>query len=253
MQRRLELLAAGSLLVGCGRLRFEPVARDGRALDVAEVPDAGIAGLVSWFRFEDTSGDTFVDSIGGELGTCSGTSCPIATPGHLGQGYLFDGVDDCISVPDDGRFALPELTVAVWARQDAFPQYASQIAKRVDIGATVLDSWQIEDIPTGQLFFTSTDSGMSNAQILSANNTLIAGVWQHLAVSWDGTTQRMYVAGAPVGAGSLAGPPVYDSHAMTLGCDDDGGIAEPFPGALDEIQIYDRALTDAEVAELAAR
>ncbi len=167
---------------------------------------------------------------------------------------MFDGTSDCLAFADDGRFALAHLTVAVWANQTATAgtNGDTQVAKRLDVGTAVLDSWQLEDYADGSQAFTSNDGSPQNGQILSATGAIALGRWQHLALSFDGTTKRVYVDGT-LRAQRAAGSIVYDGHAITLGCDDNVGVGEPFTGALDELEIYDRALADAEIAALAAR
>jgi hypothetical protein len=62
----------------------------------------------------------------------------------------------------------------------------------------------------------------------------------------------VYIDGVPSGSDTQSTPLAYDANAMKIGCDDNVGISEVFDGVLDELQIYDRALSDAELAELAA-
>lgn len=247
----LGRLAALASLAACGRLGFGADARsDTTAADAA--PDAGLpAGLVAWYPLDDQS---FRDSVSSQTGTCFGT-CPVVGPGHIGQGLVFDGASDCVGFPDDGRFDLAQLTVAVWANQSAAAGVNgdTQVAKRVDVTGNVRDSWQLEDYSDGTQAFTSNSGTTSNDQLDSAAGLVTLGVWHHLAISFDGTTRKLYVDGAlRVEAGGTASF-AYDSHAVTLGCDDNAGVSEAYAGTLDELEIYNRALTDAEIAALAAR
>ncbi|HEY1556889.1 MAG TPA: LamG domain-containing protein [Kofleriaceae bacterium] len=241
-----------AVLASCGRLDFTAVPV--RVDAMTRAPDAGIAGLVAWFPLEDTSGETFQDVIGGVVGTCAGAACPVAAPGHRGQGYRFDGVGNCISIPDvGGHLDLPALTVSIWANQTALGATAEcHASKRVDISGNVDNTWELEDYNTGQLAFTSNHGTNSNVQLYTPVETIVPGTWQHLAISWDGATRRVYIDGVPSGSDTQSTPLAYDANAMKIGCDDNVGISEVFDGVLDELQIYDRALSDAELAELAA-
>ena len=73
--------------------------------------------------------------------------------------------------------------------------------------------------------------------------------WMHVALAYDGTDLLTWAAGSPVSAfvWPAAEPP--DIVALTLGTDRSGALA--FAGSLDDVLIFDRALTDAEVAALA--
>ena len=69
--------------------------------------------------------------------------------------------------------------------------------------------------------------------------------WTHLAMSWDGTTQRLYVNGALVASRAVAGTLPNSAGVLRFG--GNGVWSEWFAGRLDEIRVYDRALTQAEL------
>jgi hypothetical protein len=75
--------------------------------------------------------------------------------------------------------------------------------------------------------------------------------WQHLAATHDGATLRFYVDG--VLAATTMFPLRYDlADTWLVGCDRNVAVYGDFAdGALDEVRIYDRVLSDAEIAELA--
>jgi hypothetical protein len=243
------------LLACCGRYDFGTV--DAHRDGIRDVPpdllaDAGVPGAVVHFELEDMT-MTYVDTLGGEPGTCVPPTCPTAAPGRHGQGMHFDGVDDCIVVPDtQGYFETQAITLAIWAHQDPGATTAiSQFSIRADPSGNARNSWQMEDYMDGTLAFTSNHGAVSNVQALSAPGAIINGQWQHLAISWDGATKRIYIDGARVASMPVGMPLYYDGHPADIGCDDNGGNSEVFLGTLDDFIVYDRALTDAEVALLA--
>jgi hypothetical protein len=250
-------LAALLLLAGCGRIGFAvsavgPDASSDVAIDAPGLP----SGLVAWFQLDDPAGTTFVDSLGGPAGSCTAGTCPTPTAGHLGGAFLFDGVSSCISVPDTGQLATTQaqVTLAIWARQDG-SQPGTQVMKRVDVAAGAEDTWELETLLADGTMSFITNHGNGNSTTQSAAGAIVLGSWQHLAGSWDGTTMRLYVGGALVAMKTDANPLTYDTREMRIGCDDNGsgGIDGLFPGALDDLQVYNRALSDAEIAMLAAR
>lgn len=244
--------AAVLVLAGCGRVAFDPLG-DGRAmLDVATTDGPSFAGLVAYWPFDTASGATIPDVLGAHDAACAGTACPSSVPGHRGQGYLFDGVDDCVTVPDPGVFQLPQFTLSLWAQQ-SITQAGSQISKLVGPAAGQANSWQIESgngtgYPLDGASFTTAPNGF----LWSAPSTLKLGQWQHLAASFDGTSLVLYVDGA-VAASAISGALTYDAGAVSIGCDDNGGPAvdENYQGVLDEVQIYNRALSPGEIQVLA--
>jgi hypothetical protein len=216
------------------------------AADVAAA-DAGFpAGLVAWFPMDTGSGA--IDVVGGADATCNAT-CPPLGSGHAGSGLHFDGTDECLSAPASA-LSPPEITVAIWVRQDADGELAA-VSKRVDVAGNILNTWELESGGGSAYAWTTDDGGTSNLQILT-DSAFSLGAWHHLAGTFDGANRLLYVDGVQVAAGTM-GAFDYDAHPIEIGCDDNSGDGELFSGDLDELQIYDRALSGAEIAALAAR
>ncbi len=95
------------------------------------------------------------------------------------------------------------------------------------------------------MFLDDSDSGG-----LSGNTILNLGQWYHVAATWDGSEVRIYVGGVldktpPDLRGGTIGT---DTRPLYIG---GRGTADVLDGIVDDVRIYDRALTAAEVAELA--
>ncbi|HUS29241.1 MAG TPA: LamG domain-containing protein [Kofleriaceae bacterium] len=261
---RRWLMAATMCVAACGRISFDPLAatRDGAiaiddssggGLDTTASIDAGLpAGLVGWYPFEAAA--TSDDVIANHDGMCGLNLCPQPAAGHIGGGVQFDGIDDCFTVSDAGQLQLPQITLAIWANQ-ATGGTLSHVSKRV-VGGSV-NSWQLETealgMPANSLSFTTYDNSGFNQYARTAANTIVLGTWQHLAATYDGTTKRVYING--IEQASVAEPTAlpYDNMPMMIGCDDNNPISEYYNGTLDDLQIYNRALSATEIADLAAR
>jgi hypothetical protein len=79
------------------------------------------------------------------------------------------------------------------------------------------------------------------------------GVWHHVAGVWDGAVLRLYLDGAAVDSAPFSGIVRYDSNPIYIGADDNDGddIAdEGWKGAIDEVRIYGRALSQGEVLQI---
>jgi hypothetical protein len=70
-------------------------------------------------------------------------------------------------------------------------------------------------------------------------------VWTHLAVTFDGTTMRMFVNGTQVSTRALSGAAAVGTGALRIGGNAVWG--EYFKGLIDEVRVYNRALTAMEV------
>jgi hypothetical protein len=77
----------------------------------------------------------------------------------------------------------------------------------------------------------------------SAN--LALNTWTHLALTYDGATMRIYVNGLLVNSRSASGAVLTSSGALRIG--GNGVWGEYFAGTIDEVRVYNRALTQAEI------
>jgi hypothetical protein len=213
--------------------------------------DPGLAGLVAWFKLDDTDGQVFADSAGGPPGTCTPPACPVLGPGHRGNAYQFDGVDDCIRIPDSPALDPGQsFTLSLWFRPDAVGN-ATQVGKRVDVAGSPYDSWELQ-MSTGKVeYFTSNHGATPNDSIGSPMVEVFLNQWEHVAATWDGSTARLYVNGAEVISGSTP-PIVYDNHDAFLGCDDNAPVSQWFTGAIQDFRLYDRVLDATEIQSLAS-
>jgi hypothetical protein len=212
---------------------------------------------VSWWRGEGNA----LDSHGSNHGTLmNGTGF---SGGQVGQAFNLDGVDDAVNL-DAVASALSlagTATIELWLRttsdacrtvfhlhQDSTHEHFLQVGN--DCHGTLtneLVSWRHVDGRTISVLGYTT-----------ANRTeLIDGNWHHLAVTFDGSNTRIYLDGVlrpiTVGTGTTHGrwgnfPTPVNARigARALA----GGNVNVFRGALDEVTLYDRALSAAEVAAI---
>ena len=231
----------------------------------AVVPDARDFTLVGYWPFEEGTGDATADASGNQdPGTLAG-SATWAT-GRVGTfSVALGGGSDAVTVMRSTVLAdLGPLTVAAWIRPVNFnavnggaqrivvkePSYAA--ASDLGRWIFVLDS----NIPGG-LEFIKTFS--MQALDVETQLTLTAGRWQHVAVTWDGTTAitgvKFYLDGQPVliqnavtGTGLAGTDAVYD---VTIG--NEPGATRAFTGDIDDVRIYNRVLSSTEIAALATQ
>jgi hypothetical protein len=221
--------------------------------DFIPTSNPGTTGLVAYYPLNDPSilGDpNIIDASGsGHDGTVIGVVSLVT--GHDGTGYAieFDGlgggyVDLGTWDPTDGTGAL---TVAAWMKW-AGPNDGWQgvVAKR-DAWSDTDTHWYIElNNTSGNIGFARFDS----YPWFGDYNIPLEGEWMHLAVTFDGTNTNMYIRGKQVGDTSteFSLGPKADAQ-LNIGSVDGGG--NPFNGAIDEVYLYNRALSASEVAYLA--
>jgi hypothetical protein len=228
--------------------------RDADPLDAVRAPDARVfldappdaappSGLVAYWKFDDDPSDGALDSTGrGHTGTCD-AACPTLVTGHTGSAYQFDATNsETLVVPDSGDFR-GNVTIAAWFMANDATAALSMLAKPLGTGTD--DTWQLEVRDTGAVSFSG-----GTVHYVDDGTAITRGVWHHAAGTWDGTTKRLYLDGVEVA--NAAATLSYDTHAVYLGADNNTGTTVLyFSGALDELRVYSRALSAAEIAMIA--
>jgi len=220
--------------------------------DAPLVPD----GLIAHYTMEDAANGVVAD-IGGHMhdahcATGSGT-CPMQATGRILGGLDFDGQTNRIDVLAGGELeTVAGFTVTAWLRLASAPSGSNMCPFQKIYGTADLNTWQLCVSPIAiPNFITQSAQGLDELYAPIAN-TIVVGQWYHVAIRMDATgVKTMSVNGADV-ASHAAMPAIYDQSPVTFGADRDGGVtAVGFPGTLDEIRIYNRVLSQNEIAMLA--
>ena len=197
--------------------------------------------MVAHWPFDETSGSIAEDVAGGFHGTVHGTQW---TTGRISGALRFDGVDDYVECGNSPLLAPDTLTAAVWVR----PEY--QLAARSLIRKTGSDISQFDYRVylnlTGRINFSFRDQETKRLS-LRGQVKLTNDEWTHVAVTRGGSVATLYINGMVDTSKAYDFTPISGGFDLLLG----GGFHLPFRGKLDEVQIYDKALTEAEIQALA--
>jgi hypothetical protein len=214
---------------------------DTTAVPVALRVAAPADDLVGAWSFDESSGSTVSDSSGhGNDGTITGAQR--TSVGVAGGALAFDGTDDRVEIPDSASLDLSEgMTVEGWVRPNVLAGGARPLAVKEDDDDEPLwglDAANTGGLPSGQAF---TDVARS-----AHGSTKVAPVptWTHLATTYDGTQIRLYLNGRLVGSAAQRGPLATGPGPLRIGA---GAWGERFDGLIDEVRVYDRALTAGEI------
>lgn len=197
-------------------------------------------GLVMHLAMNEGHGDKVQDlSLNGNHGTLHNFAFPptVASgwnPGQTGVGLNFDGANDYISVPID---ALDLQTPLTWS-----------VITRVDVGAVRVVA-RSEAWGNGYLF-VSPDGTVKIEDDSDHTVTYNIGAfnlheWQHFVFVFDETNFITYRNGVQLGSASLA-ELVSGFNFDRIG---KGGAADYHDGSIDQVRIYNRALTAKEVKD----
>jgi hypothetical protein len=217
-----------------------------RALSESEVRSDAAAPLqtpqrtpVAAYSFDEGEGSTVTDLSGGEHnGTVEGAEW---ARGRYGSSLKFDG-EDMVTVPASEDLDLTEaFTLEVWIKPEAEGEYGHLFAK--------------EDTAEEQTAYVITKHedrllaklGFPGVEEQSPSETLEIGPWQHVAATYDGGRVRLYIDGELVGDAGVEDIRSTDG-ALRIGGADLWWSDEGFKGRIDEVRIYNRALTAGEIA-----
>ncbi|WCB95824.1 virion structural protein [Baekduia alba] len=196
-------------------------------------------GLVASYGFDEATGTTANDGSGkGHAGTIDG---PIrAATGKFGGALSFDGVNDLVTVPDAADLDLTTgLTMEAWVDPSVLSGWRTVVLKEQSAGMVYgLYANTDTNRPSGHVSTPSETDTRGTAQM--ALNT-----WTHLAVTYDGSTLRLYVNGTLASSKAVTGAMPAGTQPLRIGGNAIWG--EYFGGLIDEVRIYNRALSSVEI------
>ena len=217
-----------------------------RALSAAEInSDMGAAvtsGLVAAYGFEEGTGTATADASGkGNTGTLTGATW--AAAGRFGRALRFDGIDDRVNVADSNALDLANrFTLEAWVNPATLTGWRTVLMKEAADGLAYA-IYGNDNVPKPAAYARIAGEGASRR---SAGTTqLPVNTWTHLAATYDGATLRLFVNGVQAGSAALTGTLLNSSNALSIG----GSLVlgEYFEGLIDEVRIYNRALTATEI------
>jgi subtilisin family serine protease/subtilisin-like proprotein convertase family protein len=210
-------------------------------------------GLVSWWTADGTADD----AAGTNDGTLvSGATYAAGHVGENGQAFRFDGVDDRVIVADSESLKLTRsMTIEGWVRVDAFPAsgHGEILFRGDDRGG--LDPYSIAVEPNGKFSFLVSD--LSGGKLIQS--PVPTGEFVHVAATLDDATgaMRIYVNGGMAVEQTTTKRPFRDLDPASnpgIGIGNHGGYPNtphnfPFHGLIDELKVYNYALSSADVLD----
>lgn len=201
--------------------------------------------LVGWWKLDDAE-STALDSSGrGNHGTLVGG--PVWGEGRIRGGLTFNGTSNYVQCSGGtGLDVRSALTVTMWVRTaDAAngERNAYLMKGEFTYGMRHRDSNEIE------FYIYSLGHQYARVPVTSAFN----GTWHHLAGTYDGTALRLYIDGEVQATTPWTGPiNIDENYYVNFGRNSQGDSTAQwyYQGDLDEVRIYDRALSQEEIQKL---
>jgi len=230
---------------------------------IGSVPGAAAPadGLILRYAFERMPGGVVPDLAGGLLdgqviGAAGSKVRAASLPGY-GYALMLRGQKhQYVDVPRSTVLDVDRYTLAAWVRYTAVENDLTR------------GRWEVLEKAASYWMNVRTDghvrvggffggcSGPGVWQYLDSTAAVRAGRWTHLASTYDGSTLRVYVDGLLAGSKAVTGRTCVSGEPLAVGAKNNPskGLLEAFwDGRLDEVRIYDHALTAPKVVQLAAR
>lgn len=223
------------------------------------------ADLVAHYKLDEPVGTTGPNSVDDAVGlndaTPKGTNvfgAPGATA-NTGTSTALAGVNPSGSdAPFDTRLNPLSFTVTAWARKLGAHNggYGSVVTSRYDAGGTNQNGYIIYNNPSGVWEFWTGNgpTGVGGWQVINSGVTAPIGAWTHLAATYDHATntKRFYINGVQLGGDQVTVVNPNYNTGFHIGSGADPGNSFFFNGNIDDVAVYDTALSAASIAGIIA-
>lgn len=256
----LALTVCCTFLMGCGDDNTT------NTCDCDDTPKMPSDGLVAHYNFDGTANDqtsnAFHGSVVGNVSFVPGRTT------KAGQAALFDGTLGHIAVKNvEGSKLEPKvgMTIAAWVRADAgrgAEDWCHFVTKADAFNNGYVLKWThdgSEDLSCFLITGANPATFSTPNDYLGISNASLIGAWHHVAVTWNSVTKRVaiFVDGTErafkenaIYDGAHSGSTLYiGGHPYRNALNQQ--MQSTFPGALDDVRIYERALNQSEISQLA--
>lgn len=207
-------------------------------------------GLSHYYRLDDLSGGTAADAISdadGEL-----RNSVTATEGQLEAAALLETNSDYLTVPDRESLDLTNtFTLVAWINTNVEQISFARVLSREQSGRGNRQ-YNLGFTRGGRRVRAVVDTTETESVEVTGNSDRTDGNWHHVVVTFDAAEAfRLYVDGSRVDQTSVTAPTVSRASDVVF-----GGIAHTpdqnlqYAGKLDDVRVYDRALSADEVSNL---
>ena len=252
----------GSGPVDVGGMRSHPVGRfhgaiddvriHARALGASEIralanPARHAAadvrrGLLAHWAFDEGQGVVTEDSSGNGVKLDVGNAK--WTRGRVGGAIEFDAAGENVSVPAGPDFDITTaITVAAWVKVNSFNRTWQAVVAKGDT------SWRLHRHGNSNLLNFTCNGLQGNFSVMGATN-VNDGQWHHVAGVYDGSRLRLYVDGDEDGTAAASGTVWTNDADVRIGSNSHKMVRN-WDGAIDDVRVYNRALSAGEIGSLA--
>jgi hypothetical protein len=208
------------------------------------------SNLVAHWEFDEGAGTIAHDSVGINHGTIHGVQW---TTGQAGNALNFDGINDYVEVPDNPslRFSQSDsFSISCWAMPVVGDggRIVCKMRKNSAVGVFGYETlWHSE---LSEFCFSAESSCRGYTVVRTGEGSAPAGNWYHFTAVYSNKNITLYLNGEPAGGGTFAhdaGSTTPDKN-LSIGVRSyDSTMEGYFEGLVDDVRIYNRALSAQEV------
>ena len=209
-------------------------------------------GAVGYWKFDEGYGTT-ANNSGSGGSTINGTLTSMANPatstsgwksnGKFGKALNFDGIDDHVSMgTGTNYFPMSTFSICSWVKS---PGFASGMSLNGIVSMTYGLSMSLNS--SGQIY-TYLDNG-TDLIVYAAGNNLHDNQWHHVCMTYDGTNRHLFADGVKIGsyASGWLGTTRWPTNGVNVGHENNNPTICKFNGSIDEVKVYNSALTEDEI------
>ncbi|MCH8043377.1 MAG: tandem-95 repeat protein, partial [Planctomycetes bacterium] len=216
------------------------------------------AGPVGYWRLGEAAGSTTTVDVTGvhdgayENFTAGDFQRPGVVSGDPDTSVMFDGVDNQVTVPHSDELTITgDLTVEFWMYKTAEADRWQRLVGKGSDNTRTFGVWE-EPGNVKKIHFQQYDGSRNKVVFFASNSNVELNQWHYVVATVEGSTAKIYIDGALDSQSTRSGVVGIDNQPLTIGGRIGGNLLheiDVFPGRLDEVAIYDRALSAAEIDE----
>ena len=216
---------------------------------------SAIAELIAHWPLDGNADDALGNHNGAASSIVYGADGAAA---HTGTAAEFNGSNSTITIPFSSDLNPDSFTLSMWANADSTGGFASAVTSRDDVAGPITHGYIIYNNNGGDWDFWTGDGDAGWDSL--AGPAVATGNWTHLAITYDAATdtKSLWVNGALAVSDNTpqSGPTQYapngtiESENLNIGSGADNGSQFYFDGLIDDVALWDEALSLAEIQDV---